>query len=145
MLIFSSWQKIYFQCVTHAKKTLCRHATITSGAARESIEYWVNWQGRSNADRIPNWTKLFRFYEEMSTFRNPDFFSLFDQILNIWLDHHCIRWFMEESYFSLHTEEEVMEVLWWYGHSKTKMFIAAKCNFMVKLDRNEWNSWAAHW
>ena len=71
------------------------------------------------------------------------FFSLFDQILNIWLDHHCIRWFMEESYFSLHTEEEVLEVLWWYGHSKTKMFIAAKCNFMVKLDRNEWNSWAA--
>ena len=43
-----------------------------------------------------------------------------------------------------HTSEgEVMEVLWWYGHYKTKMFIAAKCNFMVKLDRNEWNSWAA--
>ena len=56
-----------------------------------------------------------------------------------------IHWFMEENLKSrcTHQKGEVMEVLWWYGHYKTKMFIAAKCNFMVKLDRNEWNSWAA--
>ena len=67
------------------------------------------------------------------------FFSFFDRILNIWLDHH------HPLIYVLHTHQkgEVMEVLWWYGHYKTKMFIAAKCNFMVKLDRNEWNSWAA--